>query len=103
MQIYADVCNRPIKISRSAQTCALGSTVMASVAAGAHGSVLEAVHAMTGCKETVYMPSADGVAVYGRLFRLYSELHDAFGKTERHSNLHGLMKELLDIRDAARA
>ncbi len=24
MQIYADVCNRPMKISRSAQTCALG-------------------------------------------------------------------------------
>ena len=34
MQIYADVCNRPMKISRSAQTCALGAAIAGSVVAG---------------------------------------------------------------------
>jgi ribulose kinase len=28
MQIYADVCNRPMKVSRSAQTCALGAAIL---------------------------------------------------------------------------
>jgi len=36
MQIYADVTGRPMKLSRSAQTCALGSAIAAAVVAGAH-------------------------------------------------------------------
>ena len=36
MQIYADVTGRPMKVSRSAQTCALGSAIAAAVVAGAH-------------------------------------------------------------------
>ncbi len=36
MQIYADVCNRPMKISRSAQTCALGAAIFGAVVGGAH-------------------------------------------------------------------
>ena len=34
MQIYADITGRPMKISRSAQTCALGSAIAAAVVAG---------------------------------------------------------------------
>ncbi len=39
MQVYADVCNRPMKISRSGQTCALGAAIFGAVAAGAYPSV----------------------------------------------------------------
>lgn len=102
MQIYADVCSRPIKISRSAQTCALGSAIMGAVVGGAHPDVATAVAAMTGCKGTIYTPIPENVTTYARLYRLYLDLHDSFGKVSRQPDLHGLMKELLDIREAAR-
>ena len=40
MQIYADVTGRPMKVSRSEQTCALGAAIFGAAAAGA-GSVAE--------------------------------------------------------------
>jgi L-ribulokinase len=102
MQIYADVCNRPIKLSRSAQTCALGAAIMGSVAGGAHPDVATAVQAMTGTKDQIYTPNPDATRTYGRLFALYRDLHDAFGNTGRTHDLHSVMKELLAIRDSAR-
>ena len=36
MQIYADVTGRPMKISRSAQTCALGAAIAGAVVGGRH-------------------------------------------------------------------
>jgi len=102
MQLYADVCNRPIKISRSGQTCALGAAIMGSVAGGAHPNVSTAIQAMTGVKDQIYTPNPDATQTYCRLFTLYRDLHDAFGKTERSPDLHQVMKELLAIRDSAR-
>jgi L-ribulokinase len=48
MQIYADVTGREMKISRSAQTCALGSAVAAAVVGGAHPDFAQAQAAMCG-------------------------------------------------------
>jgi L-ribulokinase len=102
MQIYADVCNRPMKVSRSAQTCALGAALFASVAAGVHENVLDAQAAMTGVKELVYHPDPKAVNVYGRLYAMYMKLHDSFGGRERSMDLGGVMKELLSIKDQAK-
>ncbi len=102
MQIYADVCARPMKISRSAQTCALGAAIFGAVAAGAHPSVEAAQAAMTGVKETVYEPIAANVAVYCELYKIYKTLHDAFGTKEFTGSLAGVMKDLIRIRERAR-
>jgi L-ribulokinase len=102
MQIYADVTGRPMKISRSAQTCALGSAIAAAVVAGVHTNFAAAQKAMTGLKPKVYKPNPKAHAVYRKLYALYHTLHDAFGTTQWKGNLHGVMKELIAIRDNVR-
>lgn len=100
MQIYADVTGRPMQISRSAQTCALGAAIFGAVVGGAHPDVPAAQHAMTGIQSMVYSPIAANTAVYRRLYALYSQLHDAFGVPGTSASLTNVMKELFDIRRA---
>jgi len=106
MQIYADVTGRAIKISRSAQTCALGAAIAGAVVAGkqagGYDSFAEAQTAMTGLKPRVFQPNPKAHEVYQRLYALYRTLHDAFGTQQWEGNLYGVMKELIDIRNRAR-
>jgi L-ribulokinase len=106
MQIYADVTGRPMKVSRSAQTCALGSAIAGAVvagkAAGGHAGYAAAQKAMTGLKPKVYKPNAKAHAIYAELYPIYRTLHDAFGTAEWQGNLHGVMKQLIDIRTRVR-
>lgn len=106
MQIYADVTGRPMKISRSAQTCALGAAIAGAVAAGkksgGHDNYAAAQKAMTGLKSRVFKPNPEAHAVYAELYTLYRELHDAFGTEHWTGNLHGVMKRLIQIRDRVR-
>ena len=102
MQIYADVTGRPMKVSRSAQTCALGSAIAAAVVAGAHRNYAAAQKAMTGLKPRVFKPNPKAHAVYKELYALYKQLHDAFGTKEWNGNLHGVMKKLIEIRGRVR-
>jgi L-ribulokinase len=102
MQIYADVTGRPMKLSRSAQTCALGSAIAAAVIAGAHKDYAAAQKKMTGLKPKVYKPNAKNHAVYKEIYALYKELHDAFGTQNWNGNLFGVMKKLIEIRSRVR-
>ena len=102
MQIYADITGRPMKISRSAQTCALGSAIAAAVVAGAHKNFAAAQKTMTGLKPKIYKPNPKAHAVYHELYVIYKKLHDAFGTREWSGNLHEVMKQLIDIRSRAR-
>ncbi len=103
MQIYADVTGRPMSVSRSAQTCALGSAVAAAVVAGAHKHFATAQKAMTGLKPRVFKPDAKAHAVYRELYAVYKQLHDAFGREDSKGNLYGVMKQLIAIRQKARS
>ena len=106
MQIYADVTGRPIKISRSAQTCALGAAIAGAVvagkAAGGYDNCADAQQAMTGLKARVFQSNPAANAVYQKLYALYRKLHDAFGTQKGEGNLYGVMKELIEIRTAVR-
>ena len=103
MQVYADVMNRPIAVSRSDQTCALGSAVAAAVvagpAAGGYGTFADAIAAMTAVQPKLYQPVPANVAVYEEVYRLYRQLHDAFGVAGVSADLAHVMKDLLHVRD----
>jgi L-ribulokinase len=95
MQIYADVTGREMKVSRSAQSCALGAAIAAAVTAGGYKNFAEAQKAMCGVKKVTYKPVAENHAIYKRVYTLYKQIHDAFGS----GTLVNVMKELLNIKD----
>ncbi len=105
MQIYADVTGREMKVSRSAQTCALGSAICGAVAAGktagGYDTFAEAQAAMCGVKSKVFRPIAENKVVYAKLYPLYKQLHDAFGSTGYSGTMANVMKDLLAIKEAA--
>jgi len=104
MQIYADATGREMKISRSAQSCALGSCIAAAVvagkASGGHDSFADAQAAMCGIKDVTYKPIAENAKVYEQLYVLYKQLHDAFGTEDFSGKMANVMKELLTIKDS---
>jgi L-ribulokinase len=102
MQIYADVTGRPMKVSRSAQTCALGAAIAGAMVAGAHKDYPSAQRAMTGLKPRIFTPNPKAHVAYQQLYLLYRKLHDAFGTTGWTGNLADVMKKLIEIRTEAR-
>jgi L-ribulokinase len=95
MQIYADVTGREMKVSRSAQSCALGAAIAGAVTAGGYKNFAEAQSAMCGVKKITYKPNAENYAIYKKLYALYKQIHDAFG----FASSANIMKELLSIKD----
>ena len=106
MQIYADVTGRPMKVSRSDQTCALGAAIFGAVAAGKEvggfADVAEAQAAVCGVRDTVYTPDSESHKVYAEIFALYGDLHDAFGAPGWSGKLDHVMKKLIEIRERQR-
>lgn len=98
MQIYADVTGCEMRVSRSSQSCALGSAIGAAVVAGVHPDFKSAQAAMTGLKEVTYQPIPGNQAIYQKLYGLYRDLHDAFGGVTKSADLGHVMKELLSIK-----
>jgi len=105
LQIYADITGRPMKVSKSDQTCALGAAIFGAVAAGPEQegfkTVEKAQQAMTGIRE-VYQPDKNNHVVYKDMFELYRQLHDAFGTSSWSGSLYHVMKALIYLRERQR-
>jgi len=105
MQIYADVTGRPMKVSRSEQTPALGAAIFGAIAAGEGATGLRDIsHAqslMTGT-DKVYHPIKANHDVYIRLYSIYKQLHDGFGTSTWQGKMYNVMKDLLQLRDNVR-
>lgn len=100
MQIYADVTNKVIKISDCLQTPALGSAMFGAVVAGSknggYDSIVDASKAMSKIKEKAYVPNAENVAMYNKLYKEYEILHDYFGlgTNDVQKRLKAIKKEI---------
>jgi len=105
MQIYADITGRPMKISRSDQTPALGAAIFGAAAAGKKAggfdSVDDALKVMTGISKS-YIPIPENHSTYKKLYLLYKQLHDGFGTKIWNGSMLNVMKDLLNIRDEVR-
>lgn len=101
MQIYADVTNLPIKIAASKQTPALGAAMYAAVAAGkeagGYQNIYEAAEKMARISDEVIQPIRENVKIYSKLFKIYKNLHDYFGRGDNQ-----IMKNLKDLRNIAK-
>jgi len=96
MQIYADVLKMPVRVVNCAQGGALGSAIIAAVAAGVYNTAQEAIAAMAAPVLRIYEPAAAHAAVYDALYQEYRALHDYFGRGENN-----VMKRLKEIRRKA--
>ena len=107
MQIYADVIGSKIEIAGSSQACALGSAVVAAVLAGAkrggYDSFPEAQARMTRLNPVSYQPDPARHESYNELYRLYRQLHDAFGGVSKSADLSHVMKDLIELKQKVSA
>jgi len=103
MQIYADVTGREMKVSRSAQTCALGSAIAAAVVGKAHKNFAAAQKAMCGLKAKTFKPDKKAHQVYSQIYTLYKKMHDSLGVKGTAQDISGVMKDLLAIKEKANA
>jgi xylulokinase len=78
MQMVADVTRRPVTVSRSVETTALGAAVLAAAAVELHGSgdIRAAAEAMSGEGRT-YEPEETHQARYDAVYDVYRDLYPA--------------------------
>lgn len=74
MQVMSNVMNKPIRIHRSEQTCALGAAMFAATVAGIYPNVEEAMNAMGQGFDLQFAPEASKVAHYQKRYEKYKAL-----------------------------
>lgn len=103
MQTYADITGCTMLVAGSSQACALGSAVSAAVLAGEHPDFATAEKKMTSLKDVAYKPDPAARRTYNKLYTLYRQLHDSFGGLNPSANHAAVMKDLLALKEKARA
>ena len=98
LQIYADVIGLPFKVAASNQAVALGAAIFGAVAAGKENggfdSFNKAILSMTKPPVKTYLPDSSAKSVYDKLFVLYQQCHDLFGR-----EFPDIMKNLKQIKN----
>lgn len=97
VQIYADVCNREIRICGSSNASARGAAILGAAAADRSVTGLEniadAVEKLGSIQREIYVPNAENAQIYDQLYCEYRKLHTYFGCGENQ-----VMKKLNAMR-----
>ncbi len=97
LRVFTDVLNRPVRISASDQTAAVGSAMYAAAAAGVeaggYATVADASRALARLKEEVYEPDPEHAQIYDDLYALYKEAVSVFDP-----KVKGILKSLKTMR-----
>ena len=80
MQTLADILQRPIKVHRSEETCAMGASMLAATASGIYESLSEAMDKMGSGFEKMYYPCLEKKELYDLRFKKYQDLGSAIAK-----------------------
>ena len=84
LQVYADVCNREIRVSDSVQVSALGAAMLGIAAAPVeitgYQGITDVVQSIGKKKEVIYSPKKENVVIYEQLYQDYKILTEYFGK-----------------------
>jgi xylulokinase len=76
-QIKADVTGLPVRVPESVETTATGAAILASVGAGVHARVADAVEAFVRFRPDVHEPDAANREVYDDAYRRYRSVYGA--------------------------
>ena len=97
VQLYADVCNRDIRLSGTSQVSALGAAILGAAAADpavtGFSDVEAAVKKLGKQKNEIIHPRPEQAAVYDKLYREYRTLFGYFGRGG-----NDVMKRLKDLK-----
>ena len=100
MQVYADITGRKIKTLKSDQVCAVGAAILASISNNRCFNNFNSIQKKMSVKtKKVYKPQPKNNKIYLKLFKLYSNIHDAFGIQGKPIELYHVMKDLIRLRD----
>lgn len=80
MQVMASIMNKPLRIHKSEQTCALGAAMFAATASGVYPRVEEAMSAMGQGFDMIYEPEPSQVAIYAKRYQKYKTLGSIVNK-----------------------
>ncbi|MFC0272829.1 ribulokinase [Metabacillus herbersteinensis] len=96
MQIFADITQKSVHVVTVPNTSAMGSAVLAAVAAGSnrggYETIEEAVAKMIKFESEVFQPISENSEIYNEIFLVYDSLYKYFGETSNE------MKALLNIK-----
>lgn len=85
MQTCADVFERPIKVAKSGQACALGAAMFAAVASGIYPDIFSAMRAMNLGFDCEYFPDPGNAVLYRKKYQRYLAMAAA---VEKETMLH---------------
>ncbi len=98
VQIYADVCNRTIKVADNPQSGAIGSAIYGAIAGmGPDTNIPDIIQKLGSKKEIEYRPIPENANVYQRLYQEYDVLSQYFYKQNK------VMKVLKRIKNEQRS